>query len=102
MTIIPYYSQTEIKSVIKTLEETAIFYAGLMNQLKFKFQTVCSARFDEQNKEGQVDRIEIYIDFNNNHNFTQIDINDNIVRFQSEQQENKPKNERQWMEISKK
>ena len=49
-----------------------------MNQFIFIYQTVFSARFDEQDEDDQVlDEIEVYNTLNKNQNLTQSDI-DNI------------------------
>ena len=55
-----------------------MIYARLINQYKFKYQTVFSARFDKQDEVNQVlDETEIFINLNINHNLTQSDL-DNI------------------------
>ena len=36
------------------MEELSVLYARLINQCKFKHQTVFSARFDKQAKDNQV------------------------------------------------
>ena len=60
------------------MKELSVIYARLINQNKFKYQTVVSASFDEQNEDNQVvDETELYINLNINHNLTQTDI-DNI------------------------
>ena len=57
------------------MQELSVIYARLINQYKFKFQTVFSARFDKQNEDNQVlDETELFINLNINHNLTQTDI----------------------------
>ena len=52
-----------------------MIYARLVNQYKFKYQTVFSARFDKQDEENQfLDETELFINLNNNHNLTQTDL----------------------------
>ena len=80
ITIIPNYPEfgIEVRYINKILKELAIIYARLINQYKFKYQTVFSARFDKQNEDGQLlDEIELFINLNMNYNITQSDI-DNI------------------------
>ena len=49
-----------------------------MNQYKFKYQIVFSARFDKQNEDGQVlDETELFFNLNINPKLTRTDI-DNI------------------------
>ena len=56
----------------------AVVYARLINQYKFKNQTVFPARFDKQDENNQVlDETELFINLNINHNLTQTDL-DNI------------------------
>ena len=60
------------------MKELSVIYASLMNQYKFKYQTVFSARFDKQNEDNQVlDETELFINLSINHKLTQTDI-DNI------------------------
>ena len=56
----------------------SVIYARLLNQCKFKHQTVFSATFDKQDEHNQVlEETELYIILNTNHNLTQTDL-DNI------------------------
>ena len=60
----------------KVLKEISVIYARLINQYKFKYQTIFSPRFDKQNDNNQVlDETELYINLNINHNLTEADIN---------------------------
>ena len=46
-----------------------LFYARLINQYEFTYQTVFSARFDKQDEYDQVlDETEFFINLNINHN----------------------------------
>ena len=79
-TIIPNYPEfgIEVRYINKILKELTVIYARLINQYKFKYQTVFSARFDKQDEDGQLlDEIELFINLNMNYNITQSDI-DNI------------------------
>ena len=76
------------------MKDLSVIYARLLNQNKFKYQTVFSARFDKQDENDQVlDETELYINLNINHNLTQSDL-DNIdvkfpLEFQVQQEEMK-------------
>ena len=60
------------------MKELSLIYARLINQHKFRYQTVFSARFVKQNEDNQVlDETELFINLNINHNLTQTHI-DNI------------------------
>ena len=84
----------EVRYINKIMKDISIIYATLINQYKFSYQTVFSARFDKQDENIQVlDETEIYINLNINHNLTQADI-DNInvvspIEHQIQQQEMK-------------
>ena len=76
------------------MRKLAMVYASLINQYKFRYQTVFSAPFDKQNEDGQLlDETELYINLNINHNLTETDTNDiNVVsplEYQIQQQEMK-------------
>ena len=69
------------------MKELSVIYARLMNQYKFKYQTVFSARFDKQNEDNQVlNETELFINLNINHNLTQTDIDNIDVRSSLERQ----------------
>ena len=76
------------------MKELSVIYARLINQYKFKYQTVFSASFDKQDEVNQVlDETETFINLSINHNLTQNDL-DNIdvkspLEFQIQQQEMK-------------
>ena len=96
LTIIPYHPEfgIEFRYINKIMKELSVIYARLVNQYKFKYQTVFSARFDKQNEDNQVlDETELFINLNINHNLTQSDL-DNIdvvssLEHQIQQQEMK-------------
>ena len=96
LTIIPNHPEfgIEVRYINKIKKELAVIYARLINQYKFKYQTVFSARFDEQDEDNQVlDETELFINLNINHNLTQSDL-DNIdvvsqLDYQTLQQEMK-------------
>ena len=76
------------------MKELAMIFARLINQYKFKYQTVFSARFDKQDEDGQlIDETELFINLNINHNLTQSDLDKiNIIsplEFQIQQQQMK-------------
>ena len=80
LTITPNYPEIgiEVRYIKKILKKLSVISARLMNQYKFRYQTVFSARFDKQNEDGQVlDENELFINLNFNHNLTQTDF-DNI------------------------
>ena len=68
----------EVRYINKIMKELAVIYARLINEYKFKYQTVFSARFDKQDEDNQLsDETDLFILFNINHNLTQTDL-DNI------------------------
>ena len=76
------------------MKELAVIYARLINQYKFRYQTVFSARFDKQNEDGHLlDETELFINLNINQNLTQTDINNidvvSPLEHQKQQQEMK-------------
>ena len=96
LTIIPYHPEfgIEFRYINKIMKELSVIDARLINQYKFKYQTVFSARFDKQNEDGQLlDETELFINLNMNHNLTQSNLDKiNIVsplEFQIQKQEMK-------------
>ena len=96
LTIIPNYPEfgIEVRYINKIMKELSVIYARLINQYKFKYQTVFSARFDKQDENDQLlDETELFINLNINHNLTETDINNiNILsplEYQIQQQEMK-------------
>ena len=77
LTILPDYPEfgIEFRYINKTIKELSVIYARLKNQYKFKYQTVFSSRLDKQDEDNQVlDEIDLFINFNINHNLTETDI----------------------------
>ena len=96
LTITPNHSEfgIEVRYINKIMKELSNIYARLINQYKFGYQTVFSARFDKQNEDGQLlDETELFNNLNLNHNLTQTDLdNINVVsslEHQIQQQEMK-------------
>ena len=94
--ITPNYPELriEVRYINKIMKELAMIYARLINQYKFKYQTVSSARFDKQDEDDQLlDETELFINLNINHNLTQNGLDKiNIIsplEFQIQQQEMK-------------
>ena len=57
------------------MKEFSNIYSRLINQYKFKYQTVFSAKFDKQDEVFQVlDETELFINLNINHNLTESDL----------------------------
>ena len=77
LTITPNYHEfgIEIRYINEIIKEIAVIYARLINQYKFKYQTVFSARFGKQDEDNQVlDETELSINLNINHNLTENDL----------------------------
>ena len=65
----------------------ATIYARLLNQYKFKYHTVFSARFDKQTEDGQIlDETELYINLSNNLTLAESDLDNTDIRSQLENQ----------------
>ena len=54
LSIKPNYSEIEIRDFNKIFKKIDTLYARLMNQCKFNYQTIFSARFDKQDDDGQI------------------------------------------------
>ena len=73
----------EVRYINKIIKEFSVIYARLINQYKFKNQTVFSAGFDKQDEDKQdednqvLDETDLFINLNINHNLTESDL-DNI------------------------
>ena len=96
ITITPNFKEfgIEVRYINKIIKEMSVIYARLINQYKFSYQTVFSARFDKQDEYDQLlDETELFINLNINHNLIQTDIaNINIIsplEHQIQQQEMK-------------
>ena len=84
----------EFRFINKIMKELAMIDARLINQYKFKYQTVFSARFHKQDEDGELlEETELIINLNINHNLTETDVNNNDVvsslEYQKQQQEMK-------------
>ena len=65
----------EIRFVNKIKNNYKFFYARLINQCKFQYQTVFSTRYDKQDEDNQVlDETELFINLNINHNLKGSDL----------------------------
>ena len=56
LTITPTFPEfgIELRYINKIMKELAMNYGRLINQYKFKYQTVFSARFDKQDEDDQL------------------------------------------------
>ena len=96
LTIRPNYPEfgIETRYINNIIKELSVIYARLINQNKFKDQTVLSARFEKQDEDNRVlEETELFINININHNLTESDL-DKIdikspVEHQVQQQEMK-------------
>ena len=71
----------------KITKELSVIYARLINQYKFRYQTVFSARFGQQDEDDELlDETELFIILNINHNLTQSDLNKIDIRSPLEHQ----------------
>ena len=89
ITIAPNYPEFGIENHYsnKIMEDLSVNYARLINQYKFKYQTVFSARFDKQNEDIQLlDESDLFINFHVNHNLTQSDLDNIDIRSPLEHQ----------------
>ena len=69
------------------MKELSVYYARILNQYKFKYQTVYSARFEKKHEDNQVlDETELFNNLNINHNLTQTDIDELDVKSPLENQ----------------
>ena len=89
LTITPNYPELgiEVRYINNILNELYIIYARLINQCKFKYHTLFSARFDKQDENDQLlDETELFINLNINHNLTETDINNIDIKSPLEHQ----------------
>ena len=89
LTITPKYPEfgIEVRYINKIMKELSLIYARLINQYKFRYQTVFSARFDKQKEDNQVlDETELFFNLNINHILTQTHIDNIDVRSPLEHQ----------------
>ena len=69
------------------MKELSVIYARLINQYKFRYQTVFSARFYKEDEDDQIlDETELFINLNINQNLTQSDLNKIDIRSPLEHQ----------------
>ena len=69
------------------MREMSIIYARLINQYKFRYQVVFSARFDKQDEDGQLlDETELFINLNISQSLTQSDLDNINITFPLERQ----------------
>ena len=64
--------EVEVRYINHIIKKLSNIYARLINQYKFRYQTVFSAVFDKQNENE--DEKELFVNLNINHNLTQTDI----------------------------
>ena len=81
----------EFRFIKKIMKELAVIYARLINQYKFKYQTVFSARFDKQDEDGRLlEETELFINLTINQILTQSDLdiidNRSPLEYQIQQQ----------------
>ena len=89
LTITPTFPEfgREFRFINKIMKELAVIYARLINQYIFKYQTVFSARFDQQDEDGELlDETELFINLNINQNLTQSDLDKIDIRSPLEHQ----------------
>ena len=89
LTITPNFLEFGIETRYKNkiIKELSVIYARLINQYKFKYQTIFSARFDKQEEDNRaLDETKLFINLNINHNLTQTDIDNIDIKSQLEHQ----------------
>ena len=89
LTIIPNHPEfgIEIRYINKIMKELSVIYARLINQYKFKYQTVFSARFDKQDENNQLlDETELFINLKINHTLIESDLDKIDIRSALEHQ----------------
>ena len=89
LTILPNYISfgIEVRYKDKIVKEICVIFARLINQYKFKHQTVFSARLDKQDDDNQfLDETELFINLNINHNLTESDLDKIDIRSPLEHQ----------------
>ena len=89
----------ELRYIYKIVKELSVIYSRLINQYKFKYNTLFSASFYEINEQDQrKNEIEVYMNLNINHNLTESDIDNIDVRSQLEHQiQNQEMKESGWI-----
>ena len=77
LTITPNYPEfgIEVRHFNKIIKEFFVVYARLINQDKFRYRTVFTASFDEQDEDSQVlDETELFNYLKINHKLTETDL----------------------------
>ena len=101
LTITPNFPEfgIEFRYINKIIKELSIIYARLINQYKFKYQTIFSASFYKINEEDQrKNEIELYMNLKINNNLTESDIDNIDVRPQLQHQiQNQEMKESGWI-----
>ena len=66
---------SEVRYFNKIIKELSVIYARILNQYKFKNQTIFSAKFDKQDGDNKVlNGTELFNNLNVNHNLTESDL----------------------------
>ena len=89
LTITPNFPELgiEFRYINKIIKELSLIYARFINQYKFKYHTIFSARFYKMNEEDQrSNEIELYISLKINNNLTESDIDNFDIKSQLEHQ----------------
>ena len=89
LTITPNFPEfgIEVRYINQIMKELSVIFARVINQYKFKYQTVFSAIFDKQDENNQLlDETELFIIININHNLSQTDIENIDVKYPLEHQ----------------
>ena len=85
----PTYSEfgIEVPYINKIIKEISFLYAGILNQNKFRYQTVFSAGFDKEDEDNQVlDETDLFNNLNINHILTKSDLDKIAIKFPLEHQ----------------
>ena len=89
MIVKPTYPEfgIEVRYNNKIGNDFFIICARLINQHKFNYQAVCSARIDKEDKDNQVlDETEIFINLSINHSLTETNIDNIDIKSRLERQ----------------
>ena len=89
LTITPTFPELGIqfRFINKIMKDLSVIYARLINQFKFRYQSVFSAIFDKQVEEDQLlDETELFIILNINQNLTKSDLDKIDIRSPLEHQ----------------
>ena len=87
LTITPKHLEIEKLHVFNIVKDVANKYARLINHFRIEYQTVFSARFDEQDEDDQVSHeIELYVNLNIDRSLTESEPDENDFRSQLQHQ----------------